>query len=58
MKTKEKLLNNLKNLQTKGLCTYHLDKDACGVGVVANIKGIKSNSIVKNSLNVFVENLE
>lgn len=57
MKTKEKLLNNLKNLQTKGLCTYHLDKDACGVGVVANIKGVKSNSIVKDSLKVLV-NLE
>jgi glutamate synthase domain-containing protein 2/glutamate synthase domain-containing protein 1/glutamate synthase domain-containing protein 3 len=57
MKTKEELLTNLKNLQNKGLCTYHLDKDACGVGVVANIKGIKSNTIVKNSLKVLV-NLE
>ena len=57
MKKKEELLTNLKNLQNKGLCTYHMDKDACGVGVVANIKGIKSNTIVKNSLKVLV-NLE
>ena len=57
MKTKEEVLTNLKNLQNKGLCTYHMDKDACGVGVVANIKGIKSNTIVKNSLKVLV-NLE
>ena len=57
MKKKEELLTNLKNLQNKGLCTYHMDKDACGVGVVANIKGIKSNTIVKNSLKVLI-NLE
>ena len=36
---------------------YHMEKDACGVGVVANIKGNKSNSIVQNSLEVLV-NLE
>ena len=51
------LLKKLDNLKTKGLCSYHLDKDACGVGVVANIKGTKSNTIVKNSLEVLV-NLE
>ena len=57
MYNKNKLLKNLDDLKNNGLCQYHLDKDACGVGVVANIKGIKSNSIVKNSLEVLV-NLE
>jgi len=52
-----KKLENLNKLTEKGLCTYHMDKDACGVGVVANIKGKKSNSIVKNALDVLV-NLE
>ena len=32
-------LENLKNLSKEGLCSYHMEKDACGVGVVANIKG-------------------
>jgi len=50
-------LKNLYNLSQKGLCTYHMDKDACGVGVVANIKGKKSNTIVKDALDVLV-NLE
>ena len=54
---KNMLLKKLDNLKTQGLCSYHLDKDACGVGVVANIKGTKSNTIVKNSLEVLV-NLE
>ena len=54
---KNMLLKKLDNLKTQGLCSYHLDKDACGVGVVANIKGAKSNTIVKNSLEVLV-NLE
>ena len=50
-------LENLKKLSKEGLCSYHMEKDACGVGVVANIKGNKSNSIVQNSLEVLV-NLE
>ena len=36
----------------KGLCDIHIGKDACGVGVVANIKGVKSNKIIKDSLTV------
>jgi len=50
-------LENLNKLSKEGLCTYHMNKDACGVGVVANIKGKKSNRIVKDSLDVLV-NLE
>jgi len=57
MSQRIKKLENLNRLTEEGLCTYHMDKDACGVGVVANIKGNKSNSIVKNALEVLV-NLE
>ena len=57
MSQKIKKLENLKKLAEEGLCTYHMEKDACGVGVVANIKGEKSNNIVKNALDVLV-NLE
>ena len=52
MSQRIKKLENLNRLTEEGLCTYHMDKDACGVGVVANIKGNKSNSIVKNALEV------
>ena len=41
-------LENLKKLSKEGLCSYHMEKDACGVGVVANIKGNKSNINFKN----------
>ena len=57
MSQKIKKLENLNKLKQEGLCTYHMDKDACGVGVVANIKGKKSNTIVQNALEVLV-NLE
>ena len=48
----KQLINNLNELSVKGLCDIHIGKDACGVGVVANIKGVKSNKIIKDSLKV------
>ena len=48
----KQLINNLNELSVKGLCDIHIGKDACGVGVVANIKGVKSNKIIKDSLTV------
>jgi glutamate synthase (NADPH/NADH) large chain len=40
-----------------GLYRPEFEHDACGVGVVANIKGVRSHDIVKNGLEVLV-NLE
>ena len=44
-------------LQTHGLYSADNEHDACGVGFVAHIKGIKSHDIVKNALKI-LENLD
>ena len=46
-----------KKARFTGLYRPEFEHDACGVGVVANIKGVKSHDIVKNGLEVLV-NLE
>ena len=45
------------HLQTNGLYAQANEHDACGVGFVANIKGLKSHDIVKNALKI-LENLD
>ena len=47
----------MKNLFQSGQKTLYraeYEHDACGVGVVANIKGIASHQIVKNGIEVLV----
>jgi glutamate synthase domain-containing protein 1 len=40
----------------QGLYDPRFEKDACGIGFVVNIKGLRSHSIVQNALQV-LENL-
>ncbi|MDD2919248.1 glutamate synthase-related protein [Rhodoferax sp.] len=47
----------IKHLQDKGLYSAAHEHDACGVGFVAHIKGVKSHDIVKNALKI-LENLD
>ena len=47
----------IKHLQDNGLYSPQNEHDACGVGFVAHIKGIKSHDIVKNALKI-LENLD
>ena len=47
----------IKYLQEHGLYSSANEHDACGVGFVAHIKGIKSHDIVKNALKI-LENLD
>ena len=47
----------IKHLQDKGLYSAEQEHDACGVGFVAHIKGVKSHDIVKNALKI-LENLD
>src|SRR6478735_1378457 len=51
---KERLHNMTKNgLPPKqGLYDPQFERDACGIGFVANIKGVKSHEIVKQALRV------
>lgn len=45
------------HLQEHGLYSSAQEHDACGVGFVAHIKGVKSHDIVKNALKI-LENLD
>jgi len=47
----------IKHLQDKGLYSAAQEHDACGVGFVAHIKGVKSHDIVNNALKI-LENLD
>ncbi len=47
----------IKHLQDHGLYSASQEHDACGVGFVAHIKGVKSHDIVKNALKI-LENLD
>ena len=40
-------------LTKQGLYDPQFEHDACGVGMVANIKGVKSHSILKQGLEVY-----
>ena len=45
-------MNSLKELAQSGLYAPEQEHDACGVGMVANIKGEKTHSIITESLEV------
>ena len=47
----------IKHLQDNGLYSSAQEHDACGVGFVAHIKGVKSHDIVRNALKI-LENLD
>jgi glutamate synthase (NADPH/NADH) large chain/glutamate synthase (ferredoxin) len=47
----------ISHLQSNGLYSSAAEHDACGVGFVAHIKGVKSHDIVKNALKI-LENLD
>ena len=47
----------IKHLEDNGLYSAAQEHDACGVGFVAHIKGVKSHDIVKNALKI-LENLD
>jgi glutamate synthase (NADPH/NADH) large chain len=47
----------IKHLNEHGLYSSTQEHDACGVGFVAHIKGLKSHDIVKNALKI-LENLD
>ena len=47
----------ISHLQEHGLYSSAAEHDACGVGFVAHIKGVKSHDIVKNALKI-LENLD
>jgi glutamate synthase (NADPH/NADH) large chain/glutamate synthase (ferredoxin) len=47
----------IQHLQDQGLYSSAQEHDACGVGFVAHIKGVKSHDIVKNALKI-LENLD
>ncbi|MCT4620213.1 MAG: glutamate synthase large subunit [Marinisporobacter sp.] len=38
--------------EKQGLYNPHLEKDSCGVGFIANIKGVKNHKILKQSLEI------
>ncbi|MFO1192166.1 MAG: glutamate synthase-related protein [Rhodoferax sp.] len=47
----------IEHLEKSGLYSAANEHDACGVGFVANIRGVKSHAIVKNALKI-LENLD
>lgn len=49
-------MQDLRSITEKGLYDASYEHDACGVGLVLNIKGAKSHSIVENGLRV-LENM-
>ncbi|MGL5379510.1 glutamate synthase large subunit [Clostridium sp.] len=48
---------NRSYLENKGLYQPSFEHDACGIGAIANIKGLKSHKIVEDALTI-LENLE
>lgn len=38
----------------QGLYDPKFEHDACGIGAIANIKGVKSHDIIKNALNILI----
>ena len=47
-------MNPLKELAKKGLYSPEQEHDACGVGVVANIKGQKTHQIIDEGVQVLI----
>jgi glutamate synthase (NADPH) large chain len=50
-------MNELKKIEPKGLYDPRFEHDACGIGFVANIKGVKSHQHIADALTV-LENME
>ncbi len=50
-------MNMNKKLENVGLYRSEFEKDACGIGFVANLKGVAAHSIVKDALQM-LENME
>ena len=42
--------NYIKNTNLKGLYDPSFEHDACGLGFVANIKGVKSHKIIQDGI--------
>ncbi len=53
----KKIIENLDYLKSRGSYDSSLEHDACGVGLIANIKGDPSHSIIEKSLEA-LKNLE
>ena len=49
--------NYIKNKNLDGLYDPSFEHDACGLGFVANIKGVKSHKIIQDGIKI-LENLE
>ena len=49
-KLKIHIEENFRNIENKGLYNKSLEHSACGVGLIANIKGLKSHQIIKQGL--------
>ena len=47
-------MDRLKELAKKGLYSPEQEHDACGVGVVANIKGQKTHQIIDEGVQVLI----
>ena len=47
-------MRRLPKLVTQGLYDPQYEHDACGVGVVANIKGVKSRDVIEKALQVLI----
>ncbi|WP_233708827.1 glutamate synthase large subunit [Helicobacter muridarum] len=50
-------LDNVQDFKQNGLYNPRNEHDACGIGAIANIKGIKSHKLIKDALTI-LENLE
>ena len=50
-------LDDLDNFKQTGLYHPRNEHDACGIGAIANIKGIRSHKLIRDALTI-LENLE
>ena len=53
----KKIITNFEELKSIGAYDSSMEHDACGVGLIANIRGVSSHDIVKKSLEA-LKNLE
>ena len=47
-------LESMRKIEERGLYDPRFEHDACGVGLVANIKGVRSHDIVKKGIEALV----
>ncbi len=50
-------LDTIQNFQQQGLYNPNNEHDACGIGAIANIKGIKSHQLIQDALTI-LKNME